>query len=188
MLRKRLRSPAAGGLHLRFHPGFRTATKSEDIIRAAIGYVYELRKERKPISNPSLQFSFQCSIRYAVRRCVDDINFSINVEALQLHSIDGSSKGVIRQDIEGALASYQNALDDPKCVYKPFCPFGVRTIMYNLTLLLNAANARTADMRRSFNAWITSLTVIRDSGYRGRVQRETLTRKLWRDDGFFFFG
>ena len=47
--------------------------------------------------------------------------------------------------------------------------------MYNLRLLPNAANARTADMRRSFNAWITSLTVIRDSGYRGRVQRETLT-------------
>ncbi|KAK3173553.1 hypothetical protein OEA41_006884 [Lepraria neglecta] len=100
------------------------SVQSEDIVRAAIGYVYELRKERKPISNPSLQVSFQCSIRYPVRRYIDDINFSISVEALQLHSIEGSSKGVIRQDIEGALASYQNALDDPECVYKPFCPFG----------------------------------------------------------------
>ena len=121
LLQKRLRCPTAGDVHLSLFPGLDPSTRSEDVVRAVLGCVYEIRKAPVSVPKRELQVSFQCFITQPRLRRSNEVRLCIDTKALQISRIEGFSENVVRPRIEAALLNYQTALDDPECIYRAFC-------------------------------------------------------------------
>lgn len=121
MLQKRLRCPTAGDVHLSLFPRLDPSTLSEDVVRAVLGCVYEIRKAPVSVPKRDLYVSFQCFITQPCFRRSNEIRICIDTKGLQISRIEGFSEHIIRPRIDAALLNYQTALDDPECIYRAFC-------------------------------------------------------------------
>ncbi|KAL2045577.1 hypothetical protein N7G274_002005 [Stereocaulon virgatum] len=152
LLQKRLRCPTAGNVHLSLFPGLDPSTRSEDVVRAVLGCVYEIRKAPVSVPKRELYVNLQYFITQPRLRRSNEIRVCIDAMALKISRIEGFLENVVRPRIEAALLNYQTALDDPECIYRAFCTLEHAAYLQCMDHVINVSDDEspqfTSDDRR----------------------------------------